>query len=176
MGDSGYYVFRLGKVSFVSEPQTHAFNTPYQLSIVPPELLAQARAYGGVPLGDSPRSAHVTSHVLEPGDVIIFVTDGVSDNLYPHQILEIVHEEMTEARNWVKSSSGRLQWAEGLGDCVEKKIVERVVRLAKKMGADTRIDGPFAKEVHKYYPGEHYTGGKPDDVGVVCIVVEKGKL
>jgi protein phosphatase PTC7 len=38
------------------------------------------------------------------------------------------------------------------------------------------VDGPFAKEVQKYYPNEDWRGGKVDDICVVvAIVVEEGK-
>ncbi len=36
LGDSGFIHLRLNAVHSASEPQTHAFNTPFQLSIIPP--------------------------------------------------------------------------------------------------------------------------------------------
>lgn len=36
IGDSGFLVFRQGKVVHRSEEQQHYFNTPFQLSLAPP--------------------------------------------------------------------------------------------------------------------------------------------
>lgn len=38
LGDSGFLVVREGKVVHRSEEQQHYFNTPFQLSIAPPDL------------------------------------------------------------------------------------------------------------------------------------------
>ena len=49
------------------------------------------------------------------------------------------------------------------------------MRNAKIAGLDTRRDGPFAKEVHKYFPNEEYHGGKPDDIAViVALAIQDG--
>lgn len=100
LGDSGFLILRHGKVHYFSTPQTHAFNTPYQLSVVPPEVLDQSRLFGGDFLCDLPKDAQVTSHHLENGDVVVFATDGVWDNLFPSQVLQIVCQEMLEAGGW----------------------------------------------------------------------------
>ncbi|RPA83211.1 protein serine/threonine phosphatase 2C [Ascobolus immersus RN42] len=173
LGDSGYFILRLGRTVYTSTPQTHAFNTPYQLSIIPPPLLAQAARYGGIPLHDLPRDADVSKHPLYPGDVLLFATDGVLDNLFSSQILSIVTEEMLACGSWVAGPNG-FEVGKGRGDLVERKICERVVRMGKKRG-EGREDGPFAKEVQRVFPGEGYRGGKPDDVGVVVVVVEAGQ-
>src|SRR5690606_17927093 len=169
LGDSGYFILRLGRTLYTSTPQTHAFTTPYQLSIIPPSLRAQPARYGGIPLCDLPSDADTTKHRLEAGDVILFATDGVLDNLFSSQVLKIVTEEMIACGSWIQGPGG-FKVGQGRGDLVERKIVERVVRMSKKAGLDPRNDGPFAKEVQRVYPGERYTGGKPDDVGVVCVV------
>lgn len=101
LGDSGFLILRHGKVHYVSTPQTHAFNTPYQLSVVPPEILDQSRLFGGDFLCDLPKDAQVTSHNLENGDVVVFATDGVWDNLFPSQVLQIVCQEMLGAGGWI---------------------------------------------------------------------------
>jgi protein phosphatase PTC7 len=47
---------------------------------------------------------------------------------------------------------------------------------AKAASVNTKIDGPFAKEVQRYYPHENWRGGKVDDICVVVAVVcEEGK-
>lgn len=41
IGDSGFLVVRGGQVVHRSEEQTHYFNTPFQLSLAPPEHSGQ---------------------------------------------------------------------------------------------------------------------------------------
>src|SRR5207247_1701380 len=89
-----------------SDPQTHAFNTPYQLSLIPPRILAQSRTFGGTPLADLPKDANVTNHELRHGDVLIFASDGVWDNLAPQDLLRIVSRYMLAAQAWEDSESG----------------------------------------------------------------------
>ena len=44
---------------------------------------------------------------------------------------------------------------------------------AKMASLDNKRDGPFAKEIKKFYPGEDYHGGKVDDICVVVAIVVK---
>ncbi|KAI4155254.1 MAG: hypothetical protein LQ340_001107, partial [Diploschistes diacapsis] len=87
LGDSGFVQLRPGRIHYASEPQTHAFNTPYQLSLVPPAMLAQSRAFGGDMLHDMPGDATVSHHDVRHGDVFVFGSDGVWDNLSPADVL-----------------------------------------------------------------------------------------
>ena len=50
-------------------------------------------------------------------------------------------------------------------------LAVNIVGEAKQASQNTRRDGPFAKEVHKFYPHEDYHGGKVDDICVVVAVV-----
>jgi protein phosphatase PTC7 len=98
LGDSGFIQLRLNAIHAYSEPQTHAFNTPYQLSVVPEKVLLQAKAFGGQQLCDFPSDANVSQHELRHGDVLVFASDGVWDNLSRHDILRIVSRVMLGAR------------------------------------------------------------------------------
>ena len=100
LGDSGFIILKHGKVHYTSTPQTHAFNTPYQLSVVSPEVLNESRPFGGDFLCDLPKDAQVTCHNVENGDVLLFATDGVWDNLFPQEILRLVSNEMVAAGGW----------------------------------------------------------------------------
>jgi protein phosphatase PTC7 len=64
----------------------------------------------------------------------------------------------------------------GTGRKADSKSLQAIVataiaKEAKETGLNTRRDGPFAKEVQKYYPGENWHGGKPDDIAAVIAVV-----
>ncbi|KAH8593239.1 5-azacytidine resistance protein-like protein azr1 [Bisporella sp. PMI_857] len=190
LGDSGFVQLRLNAIHNYSEPQTHAFNTPYQLSIVPEKVLAQAAAFGGTQLHDLPKDAHVSQHTLRHGDVLVVASDGCWDNLSSQDILRIVSRLMIDARAWEHTEEG-IQVSPRLRQLTDtddgKSGVEEIPSLqnflavgitseAKAASMNTKLDGPFAKEVQRYYPNEHWRGGKVDDICVVvAIVVEQGK-
>ncbi|TRY60556.1 hypothetical protein DNTS_026971 [Danionella cerebrum] len=81
LGDSGFLVVRGGEVVHRSDEQQHYFNTPFQLSIAPPE------AVGSV-LSDSPEAADSSSFDVQLGDIILTATDGLFDNMPDYMILQ----------------------------------------------------------------------------------------
>jgi len=88
-------------VRYNSPPQTHAFNTPFQLSKIPPRMLLQALTFGGAkPFSELPSDAAVTVHRLRHGDVLLLATDGVWDNLSPSDALGVVSRTMRKYGGW----------------------------------------------------------------------------
>ncbi|KAK4230676.1 phosphatase 2C-like domain-containing protein [Podospora fimiseda] len=190
LGDSGFIHLRLNGVHASSEPQTHAFNTPYQLSVVPPSVLLRAAAFGGAQLMDQPRDAEVSRHSLRHGDVLVFASDGLWDNLFNQDILRIVSRTMAKAGAWAKTERG-VQVPPDLKPFTEVKTSEdgeapspqqptlqsmlatQIVGAAKSASMDPNLEGPFAKEVKKYYPHEVWRGGKEDDICVVVVLVSE---
>lgn len=185
LGDSGFIQLRLNAVHYHSNPQTHAFNTPYQLSIIPPKVLARSRLFGGRRYDDLPNDASVTTHRMRHGDVLIFATDGVWDNLSPADILRIVSRQMTESKAWLNTEKG-VTASENLGSVtkpvnvskseprdldLQSNLAIRITGEAKMASMNMKRDGPFAKEVQRHYPGEDFHGGKVDDVCVVVAIV-----
>jgi len=190
LGDSGFVQLRLNAIHNYSEAQTHAFNTPYQLSIVPEKVLKQAAAFGGTQLCDFPKDANVSQHSLRHGDVLVFASDGVWDNLSSQDILRIVSRLMIGARAWEHTEDGIsvgsslpqfILTDDGKSGADEIPSLQSFLAVgitgeAKAASVNTKVDGPFAREVQKYYPNEHWRGGKVDDICVVvAIVVEEGK-
>ncbi|KAL8734036.1 MAG: hypothetical protein Q9166_001797 [cf. Caloplaca sp. 2 TL-2023] len=183
LGDSGYVQFRLNAVHHSSNPQTHAFNTPFQLSIIPPKILARSRIFGSMPLHDFPRDASVTSHEVRHGDVLVFATDGVWDNLSSNELLQIVSRYMTGFQAWQASGKGTTVGKElgtltkeggipkGKENTLQTLLAVAITGEAKAASQNSRRDGPFAKEVQKFYPHEDFHGGKVDDICVVVAVV-----
>ncbi len=190
LGDSGFVQLRLNAVHNHSEPQTHAFNTPYQLSIIPQSMKAKNAAFGGEQLHDLPKDAAVTKHSLRHGDVLVFATDGVWDNLSSQDTLRIVSRLMLGARAWEPTEDG-IRVGERLSfftmsapppgksqaiSSLQSFLAVGIAGEAKAASMNTKVDGPFAKEVQRYYPEEDWKGGKVDDICVVvAIVVEEGK-
>ncbi|KAL2824464.1 phosphatase 2C-like domain-containing protein [Aspergillus cavernicola] len=105
LGDSGSVLLRQAAVHHYSIPQTHGFNTPYQLSIIPPRMRQQASIFGGSYLEDYPRDAASTTLHMHHGDVLLLATDGVFDNLNNQDILKLVTSRMIYTGAWAASTS-----------------------------------------------------------------------
>lgn len=187
LGDSGFMHLGLNAVRHFTQPQTHAFNTPFQMSKTPKRMLIQMKVFGGpAALADSPNSSSVTHHRVRHGDVLLFATDGVWDNLSPQDALSIVSRNMIEIGAWVEKDGGALDVGPELAKLtqasssrkadtasLQARLAIAIAKEAKETSLNTRRDGPFAKEVQKHYPGENWHGGKPDDIAaVVAVVVE----
>ncbi|KAI6914562.1 protein serine/threonine phosphatase 2C [Hortaea werneckii] len=196
LGDSGFLILSPGKVAARSEAQTHAFNTPYQLSKIPPRMQAQHAIFGGSKqLSELPKDADIEHHQVRHGDIVLFATDGVWDNLSAQDVLQIVTKVMEEHGYWFRShnfpgaeallNASRIsqiarslapERKEEMENFLPALLAQAVMREAKVAGLDSRRNGPFAKEVNMWYPQEGWQGGKPDDIAVVVgIAVEDGQ-
>lgn len=187
LGDSGFVLLRLNAVHASSEPQTHAFNTPYQLSIIPERMRLTNAAFGVVQFDDKPADAAVTSHALRHGDVLVVATDGVWDNLSSQDVLRVVSRTMVSTRAWAHSDDGigigeklarctEPLHALGVSSALQSYLAVSIAAEAKAASTNAKVDGPFAKEVQKRYPEEGWRGGKVDDICVVvAIVVEESR-
>ncbi|KAK9275544.1 hypothetical protein L1049_022811 [Liquidambar formosana] len=82
VGDSGFMVFRGGKLVFQSPVQLHEFNYPFQL--------------GSHHECDPPSSAEELSVAVKSGDVVVVGTDGLFDNMHAHDIADVVKEGQEE--------------------------------------------------------------------------------
>ncbi|KAL1297580.1 hypothetical protein AAFC00_006143 [Neodothiora populina] len=184
LGDSGFLILQPNKVAFRSPAQTHAFNTPYQLSKLTPRMRAQNAMFGrGAAISESPKDADVTNHQVTHGDVLVFATDGVWDNLSPIDTLAIITPLMEKHGYWSSSKGSTANVntdalrpppsdkdASKAVDSLPAELAYAVTKAAKLAGLDQRRNGPFAKEVHRYYPNENWRGGKPDDIAVIVAV------
>jgi protein phosphatase PTC7 len=162
-------------VTYRSAVQTHAFNTPYQLSKVPQKMQAQHAIFGGAThFSETPVQADVERHQLKHGDLVLFATDGTRV-MQEHGFWFKSHN-FSGAETMLNASliSALPSVVEDQGtDYLPALLATAVMREAKTAGLDRRRDGPFAKEVKKHYPQEPWQGGKPDDIAVVvCIAVE----
>lgn len=168
---------------------------------MPPKVLAQVERLGGkVPFTDMPADASVSSHRLRHGDVLVFATDGVWDNLSVEEVLERVSAGMVGYGAWGLTEEGgfeanrELEGLVGGGGRVEGRVSvggevgERmegkdgktmplhtalavdITAKAKAASVNMKRDGPFAKAVQAAYPRERFHGGKIDDICVVVLV------
>ncbi|KAJ6496674.1 protein serine/threonine phosphatase 2C [Mycena vitilis] len=82
LGDSGFCIIRASSILYNSSPQTHFFNCPRQLAKLPP---TRGRRFRDSSFNDSPTLCDQYSTHLRDGDI----TDGLSDNIFPSEILHI---------------------------------------------------------------------------------------
>ena len=145
IGDSGYSIHRLenGKdlqVVFASEPGQKRFNFPHQL---------------GGKYGDAVKDVAVEmTHTLEPNDILVVYSDGVSDNLFPVEFHTCLTNAMDE--DHVLQSFGLA------ADCIARK--------AYFLGKDRTFDSPFSQGARKA-GWARYRGGKHDDITVVVAQI-----
>jgi protein phosphatase PTC7 len=184
LGDSGFIQLRLNAIRDRSEPQSHASNAPYQLSIIPKEM----QATYGEDLHDMPEEANVTKHLLRHGDVLIFATDGVWDNLTHQDVLKVVSRFMFSFQAWDHTEEG-IQVGERLAaltmpgtpasesggvSSLQSILASGIVKEAEAASVNKHVDGPYVIEVNRLFPTANRRGGKVDDICViVAIVVEE---
>ena len=163
LGDSGYMLFApmlktlpqnrgyniIYEAKVISQEQEHAFNFPFQIGMNgdDPELKAQA-----------------FQHEVTYGYLVVVMSDGVLDNMFPHDV-EYTLNEYVEI---LKQQHGR-----GLRHVVEnfdgehfsEYLTEKTYALSQK----TDFVSPFAVGAMK--AGMIAQGGKMDDISVVSAMI-----
>ncbi|KAK4271773.1 hypothetical protein QN277_020415 [Acacia crassicarpa] len=136
VGDSGFMLFRNLKLVFRSPTQQHRFNAPYQLG----------------KKSDTPEKAEEFTVEVATGDIVVFGTDGVFDNLFPEEIQRFIElncgvddKVTTEGLSWL--------------------IAEGAARKAYGKYSKT----PFEEASHK--AGKKFRGGKKDDITVLVAYI-----
>ena len=82
------------------------------------------------------------------GDVVVVGSDGLWDNLYPSELLELVNQNTKN----------------------EKQLAESIAQAAYKRSLSNNYSSPFhekAKKAKLYYPQQ----GKSDDITVVAATI-----
>lgn len=149
IGDSGFLVFRGGRVVHRSHEQQHYFNTPFQLSLPPSNMATEV-------LSDAPESADRYEFSVEDGDVILLATDGVFDNVPTSVLVKEV---------------GNLQNGKNAPDAAEIQACANSIALtARMLSQDENFVSPFAQNARANGFGD-MVGGKEDDVTVILAAV-----
>ena len=135
-------------------------------------------------LRDLPKDANVTSHDVRHGDILVFASDGVWDNLSSQDLLRRVSHIMKVFDAWPTSVMGGVRVGEKLESLtkdlgspstdkysLQKVLATILVSEAKQASRNTRVDGPFAREVNRNFPHERFRGGKVDDICLIVAIV-----
>jgi protein phosphatase PTC7 len=191
IGDSGFLHYRkqfiTGGMSMTcvmkTREQQHAFNMPYQLSRLPkPEhyeelasdpiysdLIKTIRSLSGRQLSkiDKPIDCDLYSSRLREGDMLVFATDGVLDNLWSYDILSIVGDV-----GKFSPFEARMNFSES-GPTDPQEIAKAIATAAfEKSTIESGYKSPFGVECRKR-TGAVHLGGKMDDISVVVCWVAR---
>jgi len=151
LGDSGFLIIRPPSVAYREPVQTHFFNCPLQLSKFPASMRGLSRYYI-----DSPSIAAQYETKLRDGDIVIAYTDGLSDNVFPSDLVAIC---------------SLVARADGSEEEKVQTMADRIVQYAQTCMHDQKRVSPFEREAAR--EGKIYRGGKIDDVTVVVALVSE---
>ncbi|ODV85378.1 hypothetical protein CANARDRAFT_28175 [[Candida] arabinofermentans NRRL YB-2248] len=154
LGDSWFGIFRQiddhWKCIYESKEQTYYFNAPYQLSIIPDEFLENAKKKGSKYLMNEPNEAELYEYQLQSGDLVLFTTDGLIDNIVISDVSMYLDQNFD---------------LELIGE-VNTNLVSNV----KSLSLNTHFKSVFSQRLSEI-TGQDYVGGKPDDVTTVMVHV-----
>lgn len=151
LGDSWCGVFRDFKCIEETDFQTHNFNTPYQLSKIPEQIVRQAEREGRRYISNTADDCDDYEWQLRTDDIVIFATDGVTDNVIPEDMGRFLLDQIGETQSMETLSS---------------KLVKEVVKVSK----DKHFPSAFSQELSRL-TGQKYLGGKEDDITIVVVRV-----
>jgi protein phosphatase PTC7 len=138
------------KVSYKTNTQQHSFNFPYQLTL---------NHDGSSQFEDKDVDCNTNPILLNSGDVVFLVTDGVLDNLFFDDVLKI-----TQSILGCESVKKLSQAAKA------KRLADEIAIQAKRYAASLGRDSPYALEVQKR--GWSRVGGKMDDITVLVTLID----
>eukprot|EP00930_Biecheleria_cincta_P041704 TRINITY_DN2862_c0_g1_i1.p1 TRINITY_DN2862_c0_g1~~TRINITY_DN2862_c0_g1_i1.p1 ORF type:complete len:580 (+),score=97.93 TRINITY_DN2862_c0_g1_i1:181-1920(+) len=177
LGDSALLVLRQKELDSTvglrcaarTREQQHAFNCPFQLSLLPtpadyPELVRQGkeklvRAIQRRPNAkvDTPQDADLYSFEVQEGDLVVLGTDGVFDNIYVHELCQLAGSALGPQESGVPTDA--------------TKLAEAICKAAFHRSTDRSARSPFGD--HAKQAGLYHTGGKMDDITCVCAWVRR---
>ncbi|EJT96756.1 hypothetical protein DACRYDRAFT_97436 [Dacryopinax primogenitus] len=183
LGDSGFIVLRGPSIQHIQAPQTHYFNCPKQLSKYP----IHAFKKGKKPKLDDPSIAEEWECTLRHGDVVLIYTDGLSDNLFASEMLELSLLSQAYAASGIAGAGDELfppssPSISGPSDpdppetLQAKRLARTCVEHARQAMMDVTALTPFelAAKTRGGWEWFNWIGGKIDDVTVIAVVVTEG--
>lgn len=149
VGDCAIWVVRPGREEAIykSKEQWHWFDCPRQLGTNSPD--------------DQPREVAVCDRVeVELGDLVLCISDGVTDNLWENEICDKVTETMGKWRKGEKEATDGLLY-----------VARELMKSAREVAEDPDAGSPYMERaLDEGIPAE---GGKLDDISVLIGLIEK---
>ncbi|KIW98326.1 uncharacterized protein Z519_01910 [Cladophialophora bantiana CBS 173.52] len=154
-----------GRVLYHSKEQWHWFDCPRQLGTNSP---------------DTPLQNAVCDIIdnVEVGDVVAVLSDGVTDNLWEHEICENICESMSRWNNHGSGEGGQSPTSHREEQELEEAkkdgviyVARRLMNAAREIAMDPNAESPYMERA--FDEGIAAEGGKLDDISVVIGVVRK---
>jgi protein phosphatase PTC7 len=156
LGDSEVFVVRwpdpdkTGMIVFKSPRQQHSFNAPRYLAHLPSDCLQNLSR----PL-DSPSDCSTFDVAVQSGDLVLAVSDGVTDNLHDEEIIKFCDSARADFSADATVSADSL--VHTLGTAAYERSLEPMVLT------------PFKLESMR--AGKPWSGGKEDDITCVAALI-----
>ncbi|OCT44557.1 hypothetical protein CLCR_05808 [Cladophialophora carrionii] len=156
-----------GTILYHSKEQWHWFDCPRQLGTNSPDT----------PTGNAVCD---TIEDIQVGDVVAVLSDGVTDNLWEHEICENICESI---RQWTDSAASSATndtgkpkqngYANDDGDAKDGivYVARRLMNAAREIAMDPNAESPYMERA--FDEGIAAEGGKLDDISVVIGIVRK---
>lgn len=163
VGDSGYMLLRpqlktierfnmtniIYETSIISEEQEHSFNFPYQIGTE----------------GDDPETfSQEFSHEINFGDIVLVLSDGVLDNLYPQEIEFYLNQYIQDN----KDLYGAAFW-DIIFNFNGQHFAQYLLEKTYQRSLDQSFVSPFS--VGSLKSGMLLLGGKSDDISIVVGMI-----
>ena len=151
LGDCAVMVIRPKErnVVYKTEEQWHWFDCPRQLGTNSP---------------DTPKENAKTDIVdIEEEDVVVAVSDGVTDNLWEHEIVETVTDSVKKWKTGAEGSQDGMVF-----------VARELMKAAQVIAEDPSAESPFMERAID--EGLAIEGGKMDDISVVVGLCRKRKM
>jgi serine/threonine protein phosphatase PrpC len=145
LGDCQVMVLRPREqeILYKTKEQWHWFDCPRQLGTNSP---------------DTPETNAVVDTVdIEVGDVVLAMTDGVIDNLWEHEIVDIIFSSIRQLGPENSESAPETQPGEDARD-IMKTAAQNLVAAAKRVAMDPYAESPFME--HAIEEGLASVGGR----------------
>jgi hypothetical protein len=132
-------IIRGGEPIFRSEEQQHSFNYPFQLGTVSK---------------DTPKDTQSFAIKVQEGDVVVLGSDGLFDNVFDEEIVDIVD---ANAKEPIETSDPQV-------------MADSLLRRAREVAEDSRFaSSPFQSRAIQ--EGFYYQGGKIDDMTILVGII-----
>jgi protein phosphatase PTC7 len=149
-----------GNVVFATKEQWHYFDCPRQLGTNSPDTPAE--------------NAVLDVVTVQEGDLVLAMSDGVTDNLWEH---EISANALKSLRTWSKKQAtedATSDGANGVSAEAMKYLAQELVLAARQIAEDPFAESPFMEKAVD--EGLAIEGGKLDDISVVAGFVSKREM
>lgn len=155
LGDSGLTILRRSQPIYSTSAQTHYFNCPRQLTKTPGDSQNDNLVM------DKPSSGDQFRFPLEPNDLIIMYTDGLSDNV-PTEHLGVLYNSISQLLELPENSHLSPQDKDAERARIMADVLVAYGRMAMtRTGDEEGWKTPFQLEAKRN--GFEFKGGKVDE-------------